>query len=182
MSRKIENPNELILKTAKKILYNDGYEKLSMRNVAIACDIGLGTIYNYYPTKKDLVVEMMADYWSEYLSKAQDIVNSDYAFYDKLKKIFDDLSNFINTFKEIWLKPELYDNPDYVKEGVAKEDIYMEKLVLLLENILRKDNKVNDKISSYEIAKFVVLNFITIVQMPVFKYSDFEIILKELLN
>lgn len=182
MSRIIQNPKELILNTAKEMYYNDGYKKLSMRNIAKACDIGLGTIYNYYPTKKELVIEMMTGYWSEYMFKTQVIVNSDYVFYDKLKKIFDSLSIFIKIFKEIWLKPELYDNPNYVKDGVEKEDIYIEKLVLLLEDILIKENKVKGNIGSYETAKFIILNFITIVQMPVFKYSDFEIILKKLLD
>ncbi len=182
MSRIIENPSELILNTAKEILYNDGYNSLSMRNVAKACNIGLGTIYNYYPTKKSLVIEMMTCYWSEFIIKTQTIVKSDNEFYNKLKKIFDDLSIFIKTFKEIWLKPELYANPDYVKDGVEKEDIYIEKLVLLIEDILIKENKIKGSITSYELAKFIVLNYITIVQMSTFKYSDFEIILKQLLD
>lgn len=182
MSRIIVNPSELILNTAKEILYNDGYNSLSMRNVAKACNIGLGTIYNYYPTKKSLVIEMMTCYWSDFIIKTQTIVKSDNEFYNKLKKIFDDLSFFIKTFKEIWLKPELYANPDYVKDGVEREDIYIEKLVLLIEDILIKDNKIKGSISSYELAKFIVLNFVTIIQMPAFKYSDFEIILKQLLD
>lgn len=182
MSRIIENPKELILNKAKGILYKDGYKKLSMRNVAKACGIGLGTIYNYYPTKDELVIEMMTDYWSEYMLKTQAIINSDGEFYNKLKKIFDNLSIFLKTFKEIWLKPELYYYPDCVKGGAQRENVYIEKLVLLIEGVLKKDNKVKENTGSYETAKFIVLNFITIVQMPAFKYSDFEIILKELLD
>lgn len=182
MARVIENPKQLILSKAKEILYDEGYEKLNMRNVARACDIALGTIYNYYPTKKDLVVEMMTEYWHEYILKAQSISNSDYAFYDKLKSIFDDLSIFIRTFKDVWLKPELYDTPDYVKDGIEMEGIYIEKLVRIIEDILIKDNKAKCNPGSYETAKFIIMNFITIVQMPVFKYSDFEAILKRLLD
>lgn len=182
MARIIENPQQLILSKAKEILYTEGYMKLTMRNVSKACDIALGTIYNYYPTKKDLVIEMMTDYWHGYINKTQDIVNSDNEFYHKLKLIFDDLSIFIRTFKEVWLKPELYDNSDYVKHGLQKQTMYIDKFVLLIEDILIKDNKVKNNLSSYETAEFIVLNFITIIQMPVFKYSSFEVILKELLN
>jgi AcrR family transcriptional regulator len=182
LARIIENPQQLILSKAKEILYNEGYMNLTMRNVSKACDIALGTIYNYYPTKKDLVIEMMTEYWHEYINKTQAIVNSDYNFYDKLKIIFDDLSIFLKTFKEIWLKPELYDKADYVKDGMKKKSLYIYKLVLLIEDILIKHNKVNSNLSSYQLAEFIVLNFITIVQMPVFKYSSFEVILKELLD
>lgn len=182
MSRIIENPKQLILGKAKEILYDDGYQRLSMRNVAKACDIALGTIYNYYPTKKDLVVEMMTEYWHEYICKVQAIVNSEYDFYVKLENIFSDLKNFIKTFKDVWLKPELYDNPDYVKSGADREYIYIEKLIRLIEKILIKDNRVKSNPGSYETARFIVMNFITIIQMPVFKYTDFEIILKKLLD
>jgi AcrR family transcriptional regulator len=182
LSRIIENPKELILSKAKEILYDDGYQKLSMRNVASACNIALGTIYNYYPTKKELVIEMMTEYWHEYIKEVHAIVNSDYAFYDKLKNIFDKLSVFIKTFRDVWLKPELYDNPDLVKGGAEREDIYIEKLVRLIEDILIKESKVKNTPDSYVIAKFIVMNLVTIVKMPVFKYSDFEIILKQLLD
>lgn len=185
MSRVIENPEQLILSKAKEILYNEGYQKLSMRNISKACDIALGTIYNYFPNKKDLYIAMMTDYWQEYFYKLESIVDSDCTFHDKLNRIFSELSVFIRTFKELWLKPELYENPDYIKSGIEKEDIYIEKLVRFIEKILMNEinaNKVHCKLDTYETAKFILMNFITIIQMPVFKYSSFKMILKEIIN
>ena len=185
MSRIIEDPQQLILSKAKEILYNEGYLKLTMRNISKACDIALGTIYNYYPTKKELLVEMMTDYWREYFYKIGSVIDLDNTFYDKLNKIFNELSIFIKTFKEIWLKPELYNNPTYVKNGLKKESIYIEKLILFIENIIIKEinaNNIKSKLDTYEIAKFIIMNFITMIQMPVFEYSSFEVILKELVN
>ncbi|SFD24215.1 TetR/AcrR family transcriptional regulator [Clostridium uliginosum] len=184
MSRIIENPKQLILTRAKEILYNEGYEKFSMRTLSKKCDIALGTIYNYYPTKKELIIEMMTDYWKEHFYVLEDIVNSDDTLYIKLNEIFNKLSIFIKTFKEIWLKPEFYENPDYIKNSLEKENIYMEKLVNMIENILLKEvrnNKINLKLDSYETAKFILMNCITMVQMPIFKYSSFEMFLRELL-
>lgn len=182
MSRIIENPKELILAKAKEILYKSGYQELSMRNVSKCCNIALGTIYNYYPTKKELVIEMMTDYWCDYIRKTQSIVDSEDSFYDKLRKIFDDLNIFIQTFKEVWLKPELYNYPNYVKDGAERENIYIEKLILLVRDILVKDKKINRSLDSYETANFIVMNLITIIQMPAFKYSSFEVVLKVLLD
>lgn len=182
MSRVIENPKQLILSKAKEILYTDGYEKLSMRNVAKACNIALGTIYNYYPTKQELVVEMMTEYWNEYMYAAKTTANSDSQFYEKLEKIFEELRNFIKSFKDVWLKPELYANPEYIKQGVEREDLYIEKLIRLVEHILINHEKIKNNLNTYETAKFIVMNFITIIQMPVFKYQDFEIILRILID
>lgn len=183
MSKIIENPKQLILSRAKEILYNEGYKKLSMRTLSKKCDIALGTIYNYYPTKKELIVEMMTDYWKENFYVLEDIVTSNDTLYIKLNEIFNKLSIFIKTFKEIWLKPELYENPDYIENSLEKEDIYIEKLVNMIEIILlteARNNKIKLKLDSYETAKFILMNYITMVQMPIFKYSSFEIFLKEI--
>ncbi len=185
MSRIIENPKQLILSKAKEILYNEGYIKLSMRNLSKACDIALGTIYNYYPTKKALIIEMMMEHWQEYFCKLESVVSLDDTFYVKLNKIFNELSISINSFKEIWLKPELYNNPDYIESGLEKEHIFIERLIIVVENILiveSNNHNIQLKLNSYETAKFIVTNFITMVQMPIFKYSSFELFLKELLN
>ncbi|MBU3100595.1 MULTISPECIES: TetR/AcrR family transcriptional regulator [Clostridium] len=184
MSKIIENPEQLILSKAKEILYNEGYTRFSMRNLSAKCGIALGTIYNYYSTKEDLIIEMMTDYWKEHFYIFEDILNSDDTLYIKLNEIFNKLSIFIKTFKEVWLKPELYENPDCIKRSLEKQNIYIEKLVIMIEKILLKEaenNKIKLRLDSYEAAKFILMNYITMVQMPVFKYSSFERILKELL-
>ena len=185
MSRIIENPKQLILSKAKELLYNEGYTKLSMRSLSKACGIALGTIYNYYPTKQELIIEMMTDYWQNYLDSVQNIANSNADFYIKLNNIFNELRVFIESFRQFWLTPQLYDSPEYVKGGLRKEDMFMEKLIIIFKEILEKEHAVNNihiKLGTYETANFIIMNFITMVQMPFFKYSSFELVLKELLK
>lgn len=187
MSRIIENPHQLILDTARKILFDKGYSELSMRNVAKECGIAIGTIYNYFPTKRDLVVDMMSVYWREYFIVLEKLIKDDSSFFPKLQNIFKELEACIKTFKEVWLKPELYHTPDYVEKGLVKEDIYMDRLIRKLEDFLvneslKVDSVIKLKFDSYETAKFILLNFITIIQMPSFSYQSFELFLKELLQ
>lgn len=187
MSRIIENPKELILNTAKAILYKDGYSQLSMRNVAKSCGIAAGTIYNYYPTKKDLVIEMMAGYCEEFFHSLDDIKSSKDAFFVKLDKIYNELGAFIKTFREIWLTPDLYDTPDYIEAGLEKENASIEKLIRKIEDIILTEaaapnGTIRVRLDSYETAEFIVLNFITMVQIPTFKYTVFQKVLKELLS
>jgi len=184
LSRIIENPKQLILSGAKEILYNEGFNKFCMRTLSKKCGIALGTIYNYYSTKEELIIEMMTDYWKDNLCTLKDIINSDDTLYIKLNQIFNKLKIFIKTFKDIWLKPELYESPDCVKDSLKQENIYMEKLVKIIEKILLKEaqnNKITLKLDSNETAKFILMNYITMIQMPMFKYSSFEMFLKELL-
>lgn len=185
MSRIIDNPKQLILSQAKEILYQQGYQKLSMRALSKACGIALGTIYNYYPTKKELVVEMMTDYWQNYLDSVREIVNSNTELYLKLKNVFNELEVFIQNFRQYWLTPELYGNQEYIDGGLQKEYGYMEKLVVIMEDFLIEEevNKnVRIKLGARETANFIIMNFITIIQMPFFRYESFELFLKELLE
>lgn len=185
MSRIIENPKQLILGKAKDILYNQGYHKLNMRSLSKECDIALGTIYNYYPTKKELIIEMMTDYWQTFLDTVGEIANSNYNIYIKLNNIFKELEVFIQNFRQYWLTPELYDSKEYVEGGLQKEYVFMGKLISIIENILIKekaDNNIHIKLNARETANFIIMNFITIVQMPLFKYESFEAILRELLK
>jgi AcrR family transcriptional regulator len=185
LSRIIENPKQLILNKAKEILYREGYSKLSMRTLSKACDIALGTIYNYYPTKQNLVIEMMTDYWQNYLNSVQKVADSNADIYRKLNNIFNELKIFIESFRQYWLTPELYDSPEYVEGGLKKEFAFMEKLIEVVEDILVKEqasHNIHIKLNARETANFIIMNFITMVQMPLFKYASFEVFLKELLK
>jgi len=184
MPKIIENPKQLILGEAKRILYSEGYAKLSMRNISKACGIALGTIYNYYPTKHDLVIGMMTDYWKENINKLQRIGSMDCSFYEKLDKLFDQLSSFIKTFKDEWLNPGFYAQPDYVRRGTKEENLYLDKLTDLIKDFLDKEineGRIKSKVESIEAARFILMNFVTIIQMPAFEYSAFKKILKEII-
>ena len=186
VSRIIDNPKFLILSTAKEIIYNDGYENLSIRTVAKKCNISVGTIYNYYPTKKELVMDLMSGYWDEYFVVLDEIINTDKDIFAKLNQIYIVLDKFIKNFKETWLMDKFYTTPEYVDSGVKKENIYMSMLTEKIKRMLSMDmsisnSKVYNRIGIDELAKFIILNIITVIQMPAINYNTFETILKELL-
>jgi len=180
----IENPRQMILEEAKKILYSEGYSKLSMRSISKACGIALGTIYNYYPTKHDLVAGMIADYWSENMGRLEEIAAAEGPFYEKLDRIFGELSGFIKTFRDVWLNPEFYAQPDRVRRGTEEENLYMDRLAAILEGILEKEiseGRLKSRVAAKEASRFILMNFVTIIQMPAFGYRDFRKILKEII-
>ena len=185
LPRIIEDPRELILSEAKKILENEGYSQISIRRVAKECGIAVGTIYNYFPTKKELIIEMMTDFWEEYFCNIEPILNSQEGFYIKLKKLFSDLAQFIKRFREIWLHHELYSSPDYIESGLKRKNLYIDQLIGIIEELLVKEvyHKENVKnFNSNNMASFILINFISMVQMPYFDYQFFERILKAVIQ
>jgi AcrR family transcriptional regulator len=50
-----------IRQVATDIFARQGYHAASLRQIAKASEITLGTLYHYYPSKQDLLAELMAD-------------------------------------------------------------------------------------------------------------------------
>ncbi len=184
MPKIIDNPRQLILEEAKKILYSEGYSKLSMRSISKACGIALGTIYNYYPTKHDLVAGMISDYWSENMGRLEEIAALEGPFYEKLDRIFEELSGFIKAFREVWLNPEFYAQPDRLRRGTEEENLYMDRLAAIIERLLDKEleeGRLKSRVGAREASRFILMNFVTIIQMPAFEYQEFRKILQEII-
>jgi TetR/AcrR family transcriptional regulator, cholesterol catabolism regulator len=55
----VNAPN--IRRVATDVFARQGYHGASLRQIAKACEITLGTLYHYYPSKQDLLAELMSD-------------------------------------------------------------------------------------------------------------------------
>ncbi|MGM0499697.1 MAG: TetR/AcrR family transcriptional regulator, partial [Bacillota bacterium] len=65
MPKIIENLEEEIAKTALELFRNNSYENVSMRKIAAEVGIAVGTLYNYYPNKWELYIEVFEESWRE---------------------------------------------------------------------------------------------------------------------
>ncbi len=63
MPKIIENLRERLMEEARRQLEEAGYGALTMRGVAQAVGVGVGTVYNYYPSKDHLIASFMAEDW-----------------------------------------------------------------------------------------------------------------------
>ncbi|WP_312694467.1 TetR/AcrR family transcriptional regulator [Caproiciproducens sp.] len=54
---------EAILTASRKIAIEKGLYSINMREVAKVCGVALGSVYNYFPSKADLVTATTEDIW-----------------------------------------------------------------------------------------------------------------------
>ena len=80
MGNKAVISREHILKTAYSLFKEDDPASLSIRRVASACGVSVGSIYNYFPTKADLVAETIGMFWRESLHQEMFIAASNENF------------------------------------------------------------------------------------------------------
>lgn len=56
---------EEILKTSRELLRQQGWSAVNIRSVATACDVSVGSIYNYFSSKTELVGAIVESVWCE---------------------------------------------------------------------------------------------------------------------
>lgn len=69
MPKIIENVRDQLLTEAKRQIMENGYANTTVRSVASACGLGVGTVYNYFKSKDMLIASFMVDDWKECLAK-----------------------------------------------------------------------------------------------------------------
>ena len=56
---------EAILETSRKLIQENGWAGISIRSVAQACNISVGSVYNYFDSKSDLIAATVESVWCD---------------------------------------------------------------------------------------------------------------------
>ena len=59
----IVTSKEAILAVCKEFVKENGLQSLNMRTVAEKCNVSVGSVYNYFPSKADLIAATIQDVW-----------------------------------------------------------------------------------------------------------------------
>ncbi|HAQ42115.1 MAG TPA: TetR/AcrR family transcriptional regulator [Clostridiales bacterium] len=71
---------EAILSAGKEIIVQSGMQGVNIRDVAHKCGISVGSVYNYFPSKSDLIVATIEAVWTEIMHGSKGCVTrSDFA-------------------------------------------------------------------------------------------------------
>ena len=63
---------EEILKTSRELIQQQGWSAINIRSVAAACGVSVGSIYNYFSSKAQLVAATVESVWCEIFHRPQD--------------------------------------------------------------------------------------------------------------
>lgn len=102
MGNKAVISKDLILETAYKLVLESGPANLSIRNVAKACGVSVGSIYNYYPTKAMLVADAIGMFWRTSLHREMFMASSEEDFVTFCERLMHDLEHTLDAFRKSW--------------------------------------------------------------------------------
>ncbi len=154
------NYKERILLSAKEIALAEGMTKIDIRSVAKNCGIASGTVYNYFPSKGDLLAAVIEDFWEEAFRNIDWGSLANNGFYPNLEKLYDILNEYLNKFKENWLEELSFLQTHEKQLGRQKQNEYFKIIANRIMAIMDMDDTVKNYPWSEETPKEKVAEFI----------------------
>jgi len=145
-----------ILESAKEIFSLTGFHKADMNEIAKQAKIAKGTVYLYFPSKKELFIAVIKDGLENLSKKIMDDVENIDDSVEKIKKAISTYMLFFKNHQELYrilLHPDLE-----LIDGIAEtmKDIKLSKLPRLAETLKKgiekgQIRKLDEKSLSYMI-------------------------------
>ncbi len=69
MPKIIDNLKPRLISEARRQVSVSGYGSVTVRSVAAACGVGVGTVYNYFPAKDALIAAVLLEDWAQCMGR-----------------------------------------------------------------------------------------------------------------
>lgn len=119
MPKVILNIREEIIKNAFEILKTEEFSEFNIRHIAKKCNIGTGTVYNYFASKEEIILAMVDYNFDCVLNEINEKVSLEDTQKEKVRKVF----NIVH------------------KRLMEMADEVMKKIPDMLQQFLEKDAK-----------------------------------------
>lgn len=87
---------KVIIETAKKLFIDRGLQEVQMQEIAEAAQIGIATLFRYFPKKEHLVISVANSVLQEMESHISSIIDQPKTAYEKLEEILEYYINITN--------------------------------------------------------------------------------------
>lgn len=103
MPKVIPGLKEAILSRAGEIIELGEYEKFSIRSIAKDCGIAVGTLYNYFPSKDELLKAVIDKHWQMVLNEVDEKCAEVTTITDGICHICEGIRSFTEKHTEFWI-------------------------------------------------------------------------------
>ena len=173
MNKSVTSKEEL-LKAAKDIAYNEGIDKINIRNVAKRCNVSIGAIYNYFPTKADLVLSVVEDFWNYTWIQKDSYAKDDEKFTVFFERYFKTLLKRLFQFENDWLAKISMLSVQEKEKGIQLEEKCFEHIKHHLFDGIEKDRFIHNDLWNDDFTKDDFVDFVFLNMMSMLRYGKKE--------
>jgi AcrR family transcriptional regulator len=76
MPKIIVNLESRLTEEARNQILTSGYAAMTVRSVAKSCGVGVGTVYNYFPSKDALIAAFLLEDWKQCVARIEAVSQS----------------------------------------------------------------------------------------------------------
>lgn len=129
-----------ILDVATDIALKEGIDCLSVRKVAAACGIAVGSVYNYCKNKDELSKAVTDRFWDRVLQDQDRLLIEGSSFTDFLERYYSLILGRIAGYDDSWL-------------GAMSASVPSGKVIPIMLKVLRGDRRVDQSIWNMELSE-----------------------------
>jgi AcrR family transcriptional regulator len=150
---------EAILSVGKEVVLEFGLQGLNIRDVARRCGVSVGSIYNYFPTKSDLIIATIESIWKDIMHDYKDC-EAQHSFVDNIQSLFFNIQkgtiNYPSFFSAHSMSVATIDK-EKGRESMDKYFSHVKKGLLVTINT---DSRVKSDAFSPDFTKEDFINFV----------------------
>lgn len=103
MPKIIENLPQRLAEEARRQIEESGFSAMTIRSVASSCGVGIGTVYNYYPSKEALVAAFLLSDWKQCVASIGQCAEESAVPEPVLREMYDQLRLFMDRHASVFL-------------------------------------------------------------------------------
>lgn len=133
--KKKANTRKRIQAVSLQLFELTGYEKTTMEKIAQEAQIGVGTLYNYFPSKAELLFSIIEGNMESYISELEEVIHNELTLKEALREFFYIYMKSFTTYgKNVWR--------DLLREILFREYNGYAKIQEIDQNFLNQLNKL----------------------------------------
>ncbi len=102
MPKILSDPKKHMLAQVERLLWEGGYAAVTVRAVAQGCGVGVGTVYNYFPSKEALLAEYLLTDWRQCIETIEQTASQSDRAEPVARCIHAELLRFANSHRAIF--------------------------------------------------------------------------------
>ena len=102
MPKIIENLQQRLAEETRKQIRQSGYGAMTIRSVAKACGVSVGTVYNYFPSKDELLAACMLEDWHRCIGAIMQSASQSEGPEAVLRCLYEQLCGFIGSYEAVF--------------------------------------------------------------------------------